>query len=399
VLVQKGFKGKYPITVCSMTKRGREALALYAEMLKESNGKFDRDGVTRGTIFGATLPAMFCPQCRVEYRRGFTRCSDCDVDLVDEDVAAGEYRRVRRSELPHELSAELWRGTDPHFYLALLASLGGKKVPCFGRPINPPMYGFCEEQRPGLGASTEFEVSVSTENLPFAQWILTSEEETYKEQEAGAEQSGDGDEAIDVEPGVTGICPLCCAQFAEKYSVCPNCGVPLRPPQRAALEQNPAKVLCNLSHPQFLADLRTALQRVEIPFNNAKFPQGPDTLRGDVVVLDSDFDRATQVLAQALQYWEFDRGISFGPSHDPREAYWPQHAKENGWYPEDLTMLLWTGTNLNMLDGVGMALREHKIAYSVESPEPGSAKLFVHPDDEEQARAILQDLLEGVSLE
>jgi|SRR5215831_8975982 len=27
---------------------------------------------------------MFCPQCRVEYRPGFTRCTDCDVDLVYE---------------------------------------------------------------------------------------------------------------------------------------------------------------------------------------------------------------------------------------------------------------------------------------------------------------------------
>jgi hypothetical protein len=26
---------------------------------------------------------MFCPQCTVEYRAGFTRCSDCDVELVD----------------------------------------------------------------------------------------------------------------------------------------------------------------------------------------------------------------------------------------------------------------------------------------------------------------------------
>jgi hypothetical protein len=25
---------------------------------------------------------MFCPQCKAEYRDGFSRCSDCDVDLV-----------------------------------------------------------------------------------------------------------------------------------------------------------------------------------------------------------------------------------------------------------------------------------------------------------------------------
>jgi hypothetical protein len=25
---------------------------------------------------------MFCPECRAEYRRGFTRCSDCDIPLV-----------------------------------------------------------------------------------------------------------------------------------------------------------------------------------------------------------------------------------------------------------------------------------------------------------------------------
>jgi hypothetical protein len=25
---------------------------------------------------------MFCPECRAEYRPGFTHCADCDVDLV-----------------------------------------------------------------------------------------------------------------------------------------------------------------------------------------------------------------------------------------------------------------------------------------------------------------------------
>ncbi len=26
---------------------------------------------------------MFCPECKAEYRDGFTTCSDCDVELVD----------------------------------------------------------------------------------------------------------------------------------------------------------------------------------------------------------------------------------------------------------------------------------------------------------------------------
>jgi len=26
---------------------------------------------------------MFCPNCRVEYRPGFTRCADCELDLVE----------------------------------------------------------------------------------------------------------------------------------------------------------------------------------------------------------------------------------------------------------------------------------------------------------------------------
>ncbi len=342
---------------------------------------------------------MYCPQCRAEYRPGFTHCTDCDVDLVDMDLPTTEYGRVRRNELPAKLSALLWQGADPHFYLALIGSLGGKKVPCFGRPVNPPMYESFEEQPLGSYAVAEFEVRVSEENLSFGKWILSSLEESLKEEEADSKESWEETEKRDVSPDITGVCPLCFAEFTSPYSVCPNCEVPLRPPQKGSLEQNPGKSLCNLPHPQFLADLRLALHRAGIRFNNANFPEGPDTRRSEVAVLSSDFERATKVLAQVLQYWEFDRSINLGPSHDPRESYWPDRAKRNGWYPEDLESLFWTGTNLEVLDGVGMALREHEIAYRVESPEPGSAKLFIHPDDQTPARDVLRDVLEGAPLE
>jgi hypothetical protein len=47
---------------------------------------------------------MFCPECRAEYRPGFKRCSDCEVDLV--------------AELPKSESGDsaqisnLWTGKD-----------------------------------------------------------------------------------------------------------------------------------------------------------------------------------------------------------------------------------------------------------------------------------------------
>jgi hypothetical protein len=46
---------------------------------------------------------MFCPQCKAEYRDGFSRCTDCDIDLVaklpidppePEPIAADEHLRI-----------------------------------------------------------------------------------------------------------------------------------------------------------------------------------------------------------------------------------------------------------------------------------------------------------------
>ena len=37
---------------------------------------------------------MFCPNCRDEYRAGFTRCATCDVDLVESLEAAPPKRQA-----------------------------------------------------------------------------------------------------------------------------------------------------------------------------------------------------------------------------------------------------------------------------------------------------------------
>jgi hypothetical protein len=52
---------------------------------------------------------MFCPVCRAEYRPGFTRCSDCDVELVERLEETEIHTNKPESSRAAEL---LWTGSD-----------------------------------------------------------------------------------------------------------------------------------------------------------------------------------------------------------------------------------------------------------------------------------------------
>jgi hypothetical protein len=56
---------------------------------------------------------MFCAECKAEYRPGFTRCADCDVDLVG-NLPEGKPESSDRSNLQGDRSnlREVWTGDE-----------------------------------------------------------------------------------------------------------------------------------------------------------------------------------------------------------------------------------------------------------------------------------------------
>jgi hypothetical protein len=65
---------------------------------------------------------MFCPNCGIEYRPGFTHCNDCDVDLVEELAAEGEGGAAEGVASKDELQL-LWHGTQGNVFTEITLAL------------------------------------------------------------------------------------------------------------------------------------------------------------------------------------------------------------------------------------------------------------------------------------
>jgi len=68
---------------------------------------------------------MICPQCKAEYRPGFTRCADCDLDLVWEPhYAQGPERPLADPGDPNEDPfCSFWKGDDSRLHAELCGVL------------------------------------------------------------------------------------------------------------------------------------------------------------------------------------------------------------------------------------------------------------------------------------
>jgi len=74
---------------------------------------------------------MFCPQCKAEYRPGFTHCVDCQVDLVEElPQTALELRPRSAPGDPNEDPfCSFWKGEDARVHAELCSVLDEARIP------------------------------------------------------------------------------------------------------------------------------------------------------------------------------------------------------------------------------------------------------------------------------
>jgi hypothetical protein len=74
---------------------------------------------------------VFCPQCKAEYRQGFTRCADCDVELVPEltPEALAKAEKVTSGDTNEDPFCSFWEGEDPRIHTEICQVLDEQNIP------------------------------------------------------------------------------------------------------------------------------------------------------------------------------------------------------------------------------------------------------------------------------
>lgn len=74
---------------------------------------------------------MICPQCHTEYRQGFTRCADCEVELVAEapPAALAVEGRPKPGDPNEDPFCSFWKGEDARVHAELCEVLDEAGIP------------------------------------------------------------------------------------------------------------------------------------------------------------------------------------------------------------------------------------------------------------------------------
>lgn len=82
-------------------------------------------------VVDSLAATMFCPNCKAEYREGFTRCADCDVELVYELSAAAiiPIEPIDPGDPVEDPFCSFWKGDDPRVHAELCELFAEQDIP------------------------------------------------------------------------------------------------------------------------------------------------------------------------------------------------------------------------------------------------------------------------------
>ena len=81
---------------------------------------------------------MICPQCKAEYREGFTVCADCELELVPGELDGQDSQQALvpmvRDDSGSKISEDdpfckFWAGSDPRIHAELCLILEEERIP------------------------------------------------------------------------------------------------------------------------------------------------------------------------------------------------------------------------------------------------------------------------------
>jgi hypothetical protein len=259
---------------------------------------------------------MYCPQCKAEYRQGFTRCADCDVELVHGPPPAAHGLGTIGEEGSHAEDSEdpfcsFWRGDDPRIHAELCELLNEEGIP--HKTVRREDHLF------NLNTRSGFEIGI-----PFSQFERA--EAAIKDAYGVEEEKKDAARLLPYGRGYV-------AELGDAF--------PWQPSQKG-------------------------------------FARAGDGQDGEP-------ENATVSAPE-----ELDMGV---PSETRRPDWDP-----TDWNPEEATLRVWSNEQSYPGEIIEMALRENQIHSRFEKVG-GSNTIFVLPEDEIRARAIVREIVEGAAPE
>lgn len=285
---------------------------------------------------------MFCPNCKLEYRAGFTHCNDCDVDLVNAlpqaQAAAAPHAGVRDLRSP----------------MILRQGVSAADAPLIRDALNDAGIAFNERRAAAeivADGSHAYEFWVNAEDRPSAQQAVTAALQ-------GAEESPSADSLELLWGGsdrgfFESLCAALSAQGIDCYKY-----EPMESQLSASFSRNPLEVSVRKEDFEDAYDVLAAL------------PGGVDHPTGD----DAELPPPT-LPADSAPADEIDDVAGDDESDD------------------QLTSEAWSGSDAGLAEQIQVCLREIGISSRIATAP--KVRLFVAPNYLARAREVVREIIEA----